>query len=115
MSLENNPKAETAAKPRIEVEREQIAEFCRRWKIEEFALFGSVLREDFGPDSDVDALAKFAPDADWSFFDHVRMEEELGRLFGRKVDLVSCRAIERSANRTRRESILTSAQVIYAA
>ena len=100
---------------RITLDQEKIAEFCQRWKIIEFALFGSVLRDDFRPDSDVDVLATFASDADWSLFDHVDMQEELSDLLGRKVDLVSRRAIERSDNWIRRKAILNTAEQIYVA
>jgi len=93
----------------------QIADFCRRWKISELSLFGSALREDFSPDSDVDLLVTFAPDAEWSLLDHIQMEEELSVLLNRKVDLVSKRAIERSENWIRRRAILETAQVLYAA
>ncbi|MCK6630055.1 MAG: nucleotidyltransferase domain-containing protein [Anaerolineae bacterium] len=65
-----------------------MADFCQRWHIRELALFGSVLRDDFNPDSDVDILATFTPEADWSLFDHVRMEEELSHLLNRPVDLL---------------------------
>ena len=99
--------------PKIPIDREKIVEFCRRWKITELALFGSVLREDFRSDSDVDVLATFAPDAQWSLFDHVDMEEELSVLVGRKVDLVSRRAIEQSANWIRRKAILETAEPYY--
>ena len=100
---------------RIPLDQEKIAEFCQRWKIIEFALFGSILRDDFRPDSDVDVLATFAPEADWSLFDHVDMQEELSGLLGRKVDLVSRRAIERSDNWIRRKAILNTAEPIYVA
>jgi predicted nucleotidyltransferase len=100
---------------RISMDREKIAEFCQRWKITEFALFGSVLRDDFRPDSDVDVLVTFAPDADWSLFDHMDMEEELFALLGRKVDLVSRRAIEHSDNWIRRKAILSTAEPYYVA
>jgi len=99
----------------IPMDRARLAEFCRKWKITQLALFGSILREDFGPDSDVDVLVSFAPDADWGLFDHVAMEQELSALLGRKVDLVTRRAVERSTNRIRREAILASAEVVYAA
>jgi len=98
---------------RIPIDCEKIAEFCRRWKITEFALFGSVLRDDFRPDSDVDVLVTFAPDAEWSLFDDVDMEEELSAIFGRKVDLVSRRAVERSDNWIRRKAILSTAEPVY--
>jgi predicted nucleotidyltransferase len=99
----------------IEIPDEALAEFCRRWKITELALFGSALRDDFRPDSDVDVLVSYAPDAHWSLLDVVGIEEELGRIVGRKVDLVSRRAIEQSYNWIRRKEILETAQVIYAA
>lgn len=79
----------------------------------ELHLFGSVLREDFGPESDVDVLVTFSPEATWGLFDLVRMEEELSRLFGRKVDLVERPAVERSENYLRRESILSSIEPLY--
>jgi predicted nucleotidyltransferase len=97
----------------IVVPQEQIANFCRRWQITEFALFGSVLRSDFRPDSDMDVLVSFAPTARWGLFDLARMQEELTQIFGRKVDLVSRRGIEASRNYIRRKSILNSAQVVH--
>lgn len=101
--------------PRIRLDMDRIREFCERWKITEFALFGSVLREDFRPDSDVDVLVTFAPDARISLFDLVDVEDELAEIIGRKVDLTMKRGIERSKNHIRRRSILSSAQVIYGA
>lgn len=97
----------------IPLDREKIAEFCRRWEITELSLFGSVLRDDFRADSDVDMLATFAPDAQWSLLDHVAMEEELSNIVGRKVGLVSRRAIEQSANWIRRKGILGTAEPYY--
>lgn len=76
-------------------------------------MFGSALREDFRPESDLDLLVRFAPDADWSLMDHVAMEEELSGVVGRKVDLVSERAIERSSNWIRRKAILDSAEPYF--
>jgi len=99
----------------IELDMGKIEEFCRRRHITEFALFGSVLREDFKPDSDIDVLVTFAPDSKLSFLDLDRMEAELSEILGRKVDLVSKRGIEASANYVRREAILSSAEVLYAA
>ena len=98
---------------RIDVPTEKIAAFCRRWQITELALFGSVLRDDFGPDSDVDVLVGFGEGARRTLFDLADMELELKEIFGRKVDLVSRRGIEASRNYLRRNSILKSAQVIY--
>jgi predicted nucleotidyltransferase len=98
----------------ITIPKDKIVEFCRRWKIAEFSLFGSVLREDFGPESDIDVLVAFTPDARWSLLDHVEMQDELKDIFGRAVDLISKRGIERSRNAIRRKEILGSAEVIYA-
>jgi len=92
-----------------------IAEYCRRWKITELALFGSAIRDDFGPQSDIDLLATFAPDATWGLLDGVQMVDEIEKLLGRKVDLINRRALERSANIARRDAILSSAHVIYRA
>jgi hypothetical protein len=100
-------------KLRMEVPQSQLAEFCRRWQIEEFALFGSVLRDDFTPESDLDVLVTFTPDANWSLLDHVRMEQELSGLLNREIDLFTRRAVERSHNWMRRQEILRTAQVIY--
>jgi len=98
----------------IPIPTERLDEFCRRWKIVELRMFGSALREDFRPDSDLDLLVKFAADADWSLMDHVAMEDELSGILGRKVDLVSQRAIERSSNWIRRTAILDSAEPYFA-
>ncbi len=98
---------------RVNLPQDKIAEFCRRWKITDLALFGSVLRDDFGPESDIDVLVAFAPNAEWSLFDHVRMEEELEASLGRKVDIISRRAVEKSTNWIRRQAILETAEVYY--
>jgi predicted nucleotidyltransferase len=92
-----------------------VVDFCQRWKVAELAVFGSALRDDFRPDSDIDLLVTFQPDADWSLLDQSTMEDELSSLLGRKVDLVSRRAIERSENWIRRRAILESAQLVHAA
>lgn len=92
----------------------EVRAFCRRWRIDELSVFGSALRTDFGPHSDVDLLARFAAEAEWSVFDHVRMEGELGEILGRKVDLVTRLAVEESPNRNRRAEILGSARPVYA-
>ena len=99
----------------IDIPSAALADFCRRWQITELALFGSVLREDFRPDSDVDVLVSFAPEARWTLLDLVQMEDELKGIFGRDVDLVSRRGIEASPNYIRRKAILSSAEVIHAA
>jgi len=99
----------------IDLPKEKIAEFCRNWKVKEFALFGSVLQEDFGPSSDIDVLVTFEPDARHTLFDHVDMQEELKIIFKRNVDLVSRRGIEQSRNYIRRKAILDSAEAVYVA
>jgi uncharacterized protein len=93
----------------------QLAEFCSRWKIKELSIFGSYLREDFRPDSDLDFLYTFADHAGWSLFDLVRMDEELAAIVGRPVDLVDRVTIEQSENWIRRREILSTAEVIYVA
>jgi predicted nucleotidyltransferase len=102
-------------KPNIEIPRKEIAEFCRRWRIEELSIFGSALREDFRPDSDVDVLVRFSPEARWGLFDLMHMEEELKAIFGREVDLVEWSAVEHSRNYVRRKAILNNLEPIYAA
>jgi len=99
----------------LDLDRPELAAFCRRWKVREIAAFGSVLRDDFRADSDVDLLVTFDPDANWGLLDQATMEGELEAILGRKVDLVSRRAIERSANWIRRKAILESAEVIHVA
>jgi len=99
----------------LDLPMEQLADFCRRWKITRLELFGSALREDFGPESDLDLLVTFAPDARWTLFDHFHIENELVGLLGREVDLVCREAIEESRNWLRRKEILSTARTIYAA
>jgi hypothetical protein len=96
---------------KIVIPKDKIEDFCRRWKVVEFALFGSALREDFRPDSDVDVLVSFAEDADWDLYDWVNMIEELKEIFGREVDLTEKTTIR---NPFRRHAILTTKEVIYA-
>ena len=97
---------------RIEIPKDIITEFCRRWQVKELAIFGSALGDDFRPDSDVDVLVVFQDDAEWDLFDHMKAEEELKQIFGREVDLVEKKAIR---NPFRRHHILSNYEVIYAA
>ena len=90
-----------------------LAQFCARWHIREFALFGSILRDDFRADSDVDALVTFADDAAWSLLDQVQMQQDLQALFSRPVDLISRRALEASPNWLRRDAILRSSRILF--
>jgi predicted nucleotidyltransferase len=99
----------------IEPYLEKLDEFCRRWRINEVALFGWALRDDFGPASDIDLLARFEPGVHWTILDHVQMEDELAEIFGRKVDLVSRLAIEENENPYRKKEILNTARVIFTA
>ena len=96
----------------VEISEQAIREFCRKWRISEFALFGSVLRPDFRPDSDIDVLITFSRDAPWSLWDLDDLSDELRQLLGREVDVVSKRALK---NPFRRHEILTTRRIIYAA
>jgi predicted nucleotidyltransferase len=97
----------------IDLAPDTLQHFCQKWQITELSLFGSVLRDDFRPDSDIDVLATFSPDAPWSLLDLVNMEYELADLTGRDVDLIEKRVIEKSPNPIRKAEILQTAQVIY--
>ena len=99
--------------PQIPIDREKIRIFCEKWKIVEFSLFGSVLTNEFRPDSDVDVMVEFAPDARWRFRQWLEMEDELRRILGRNIDLVERETIERSDNYIRRRSILQGSQRVY--
>ncbi len=96
----------------ITVPQELIEDFCHRWKIKEFYLFGSVLRDDFNEQSDIDVMVQSFPNPGWGW-KIVTMNDELEQIFGRKVDLIFKDAIERSQNWIRREDILSSARLIY--
>ena len=93
---------------------QQLAAFCRRWNIARLDVFGSVLGEDFGKDSDLDLIATYAPEAHWSLLDRVRMKLELESLLGCNVDLLNRRALEKAGNRQRAAEILAEAQPLYA-
>ena len=92
-----------------------IEAFCNRWQVAELVLFGSVLRDDFGPESDIDILIRFRTENTPNLFAITEMEHQLGDLVGRRVDLVTRAAIETSRNYIRRNAILESAQVLYVA
>jgi predicted nucleotidyltransferase len=98
--------------PKITIDHKKIAAFCQKWNIVEFSVFGSVLRDDFRPDSDVDVLVTFGPGGGITFDSRVDMLDELKVIFGREVDLVEKKAI---SNPFRRHSILTTREVLYAA
>ena len=96
----------------VQLDREALAEFCRKWRIRELSIFGSALRDDFGPESDLDFLVSFEPDAGWDLFDMFDMKEELEKRFGRQVDFVEKEALR---NPWRRYEILRTCEVVYAA
>ena len=97
---------------KIDIPKEKIEDFCRRWKIKEMAIFGSALRDDFGPESDIDLLVTFSEEARWSLFDWLEMIEELKKITGRDIDLVDRESIR---NPFRRRSILARMEAIYGA
>ena len=101
--------------PHIDIPLDTISAFCKRWHVTELALFGSVLRDDFGPESDVDVLVRFEPQARHTLLDMARMQADLDRILGREVDLIERTAVEQSRNYIRRAAILRSAETIYAA
>jgi len=96
---------------RIEIPKDKIAEFCRKWGVKELSIFGSALGEEFRSDSDIDVLVVFRDNVRWDLFDHMKAEEELERIFGRKVDLVEKKTLR---NPFRRHHILKNHEVIYA-
>lgn len=100
---------------KIKIPEEKIKKFCQKYEISEFSLFGSVLTDQFDHDSDVDILVKFDESAQHTLFDQAKMKEELKQLMGYEVDLVSKRGIESSRNLIRKNTILESAESIYAA
>ena len=98
--------------PKIPIDYKKITVFCKKWNIAEFAVFGSVLRDDFRQDSDVDVLVTFGPGGGITFDNRVDMQDELKAIFNREIDLVEKKAI---SNPFRRYSILTTKEVLYAA
>lgn len=100
---------------KIELPQQIINEFCQKWQISEMSVFGSVLREDFRSDSDIDILVSFQDSVPWGLLEFSRMKRELENLLGRKVDLLTKKSIEQSHNWIRQREILDTAQVIYVA
>ncbi len=96
----------------IDISEDKLVELCRKWRVKELSIFGSILRDDFGPDSDIDVLVVFQPDAPWSLWDLMEMKEELEVLFGRTIDLVEKEALR---NPWRKREILNTYKVVYAA
>jgi uncharacterized protein len=100
---------------RLGVSGTSLIEFCHQWHITEMALFGSVLRDDFNLESDIDLLVSFDPTFRRGLTETIEIKSQLQQLLGRKVDLIIRKALERSENIPRRDRIINSAQVIYAA
>ena len=100
-------------KSNLSIPYDRLAEFCRRRQIAEPALFGSVLHDDFRPDSDVDVLVTFSPAAHWSPFESIDMQDEIQGIFGREVDFVEHESIESGPNYIRRKHILQNIEIIY--
>lgn len=98
--------------PQVDIPHDELETFCVRWGVAKLELFGSALRNDFGPDSDVDLLVTFGPDSDVTLLDMAEMEDELSRLFGRSAQLVSRQAIERARSSPRKKNILDTATPI---
>ncbi len=102
---------QSPTKARVPLPLRRIEDFCRKWRVEELSLFGSVLRDDFSSESDVDVLVTFSPEAQVSLPDFVEMQEELQEILRRNVDLVSKGGLR---NPFRRHEILTTRQIVYA-
>ena len=98
---------------KIEISRDAIAAFCQRNHIRRMAFFGSVLRDDFGPESDVDVLVEFEPGTSIGYMGLMRLEIELGEILGRKTDLHTFEGVEDNPNWLLREEILNSAEELY--
>jgi len=98
----------------IDLNSQAIRVFCRKWNIVELSVFGSILREDFRPDSDVDFLADFDPAAQWDLCDHMDMKEELGLIVGREVDLLTKYSVISSGNRFYKKAILSATVQVIA-
>ena len=97
---------------RIDIPQEEITAFCQRNHIRRMALFGSVLRDDFTPESDVDVLVEFEPDQTPGL-EFVTMQDELSKILGRQVDMYTFKGVESNRNWLLREEILNSAEVQY--
>ena len=98
----------------IDIDKDRLRAFCKKWKITEFALFGSAVRpEEFRADSDVDVLVSFAPDSPvWTFAAWIEMRDELIAIFGREVDVVERSGLARMRNYLRRDAIVNTAVLL---
>jgi uncharacterized protein len=96
----------------VHLDRQALEAFCRKWRIRELSIFGSAVRDDFSPESDLDFLITFEPAAGWDLFDLVTMKEEMESICGRPVDLVEAEALR---NPWRKYEILKTREIVYAA
>ena len=101
--------------PQVVIPRKELAAFCRKHGIVRLAVFGSAVRDDFGPESDIDVLVDFDRSRRPSLLDVVEIESKLSELLGRDVDMLTRASVERSRNYIRRRLILESTEVVYAA
>jgi uncharacterized protein len=97
----------------IDVPDAAVADFCRKWRVTQIEVFGSALREDFRPDSDVDLLVTFERGSQADLFDLIKMRDEMSELIGRPADLFERAGVEKSRNPYRKQAILSSAQPVY--
>ena len=104
---------QTMKKVHITLPRKNIASFCKKWKIKEFSLFGSVLQDHFRPDSDIDVIVDFETGTVHTLFDLATMTEELETIFGRHVDLMTLSSVKESRNYLRRKEILSTREPVY--
>ena len=98
--------------PSLRLDKDELTKFCRKWRIRELSIFGSALRDDFGPESDLDFLVSFEPETSIDLFDLIEMKDELESFYGRPIDLVEKEALR---NPWRKREILRTRELIYAA
>ena len=96
----------------MNIDKNKIKVFCKKWKIQELAIFGSFIRDDFNDQSDIDVLITFLPKVTWGF-EIAELREELSLIFNRKIDLLNKRSLELSKNSYKKDEILKSCKVIY--
>ena len=99
----------------IQLDTSEVKEFCSKWKICELSVFGSILREDFRPDSEVDLLVQHEEDANWDLFDQIHMQDELTALIGRDLYILDQEGVESSNDHFLRTEIFTTLEQVYAA
>ena len=98
----------------VDLHSTAIRDFCRKWKIKELSVFGSVIRDDFGPGSDIDFMVDYEDEADWDLLDHFHMQDELALIVGREVDILDREGLESSENRFLKKEIFSTAERVYA-